>query len=168
MTHLSQSPFSAQEQATIQRLLPPDLARPLAATDPAAPALGAAIAWLKERIDALGRFVPAPVARHHLRAPAPGEISGALWEGSLLFADLSGFTALSEHLASLGKEGSEEITRIINLLFSALVEEIELHGGDLIKFGGDALTAFFDAGLLGPEHAAWAAGAAKAMQAAME
>jgi hypothetical protein len=37
----------------------------------------------------------------------------------------------------------------------------------LLKFGGDALTAFFDAGTLGGSHAAQAAQAVLAMQARM-
>ena len=127
----------------------------------------AAIAWLDQQISTVRRFVPAPIVRHLVHADHHGGIHGAVWHGSLLFADLSGFTALSEHLASLGKEGSEEITRVINRLFSALVEQIERHGGDLIKFGGDALTAFFDADVLGDHHAVWATGAALEMQRRM-
>ena len=54
--------------------------------------------------------------------------------------------------ATLLAEGSD---------FDAVIAWIEAHGGDLIKFGGDALTAFFDADLLGPNHASWAVGAAQ-------
>ncbi|HAQ60673.1 TPA: adenylate/guanylate cyclase domain-containing protein, partial [Candidatus Delongbacteria bacterium] len=38
-------------------------------------------------------------------------------EGTVMFADLSGFTNLSEKLTAKGKEGSEEISRIINEVF---------------------------------------------------
>ncbi|HYF63343.1 MAG TPA: adenylate/guanylate cyclase domain-containing protein [Herpetosiphonaceae bacterium] len=157
--------FTSSELAEIKRLLPTELSEMVAA--PTNDWLRQATDWLHQRIAALSRFVPAPVVRHLLAGGRPGATAGAVWRGSLLFADLSGFTALSEHLASLGKEGSEEITRVINRLFSALVEQIEAHGGDLIKFGGDALTAFFDAELLGDNHAAWAVGAAQMMQERM-
>jgi class 3 adenylate cyclase/predicted ATPase len=157
--------FTSSEIADIKRLLPAQLGELAAA--PTSDWLTQATGWLHQRIAGLSRFVPAPVVRHLLDGGTPGATSGRVWHGSLLFADLSGFTALSEHLASLGKEGSEEITRVINRLFSALVEQIEAHGGDLIKFGGDALTAFFDADLLGANHATWAVGAAQMMQERM-
>lgn len=64
-------------------------------------------------------------------------------EGTCLFADVSGFTALSEKLASIGKEGSEELTRILNQFYDAMVDEILEWGGDIIKFAGDAMTVFF-------------------------
>ena len=43
--------------------------------------------------------------------------------GSMLSADISGFTALSEKLAGKGKAGAEEITELINLCFAALIGE---------------------------------------------
>ncbi|MBA3468512.1 MAG: tetratricopeptide repeat protein [Herpetosiphonaceae bacterium] len=159
--------LSATDIAQIEQLLPRQLAAAVLDQTSYATLLEAT-AWLHEQIAAVSRFVPAPVLRHHLHLGAPGEIHGSMWHGSLLFADLSGFTALSEHLASLGsKEGAEEITHVINRLFTGLVEQIEIHGGDLIKFGGDALTVFFDAALLGPNHAAWAVAAAQRMQERM-
>jgi class 3 adenylate cyclase/tetratricopeptide (TPR) repeat protein len=60
-----------------------------------------------------------------------------------MFADISGFTAMSEKLSQLGKEGAEEITAIVNRFFAALLEVTEHYGGDLLKFGGDALLVFF-------------------------
>ncbi len=159
--------LSAIDRSQIEQLLPSNLAAAVL-DHPDYATLNVATTWLHQQIAAVSRFVPAPVLRHHLHSGTPGEIHGAVWSGSLLFADLSGFTALSEHLASLGsKEGAEEITHVINRLFTGLVEQIEIHGGDLIKFGGDALTVFFDAALLGPNHAAWAVAAAQRMQERM-
>jgi class 3 adenylate cyclase/tetratricopeptide (TPR) repeat protein len=85
----------------------------------------------------------------------------------VLFADLSGFTALSGTLSALGKQGAEEVSAIINNLFGALVEEIHRYRGGLLKFGGDAITAFFDSATLGERHAALASRAALAMQERM-
>ena len=39
-------------------------------------------------------------------------------DGSLAFCDLSGFTAMSEKLASLGRLGAEELAEILNTIFS--------------------------------------------------
>ncbi|MDD3804436.1 MAG: adenylate/guanylate cyclase domain-containing protein, partial [bacterium] len=58
-------------------------------------------------------------------------------------ADISGFTNMSERLSALGKEGSEEITKVINLFFKPLVEIILSRRGDIFFFGGDAITALF-------------------------
>ncbi len=42
-------------------------------------------------------------------------------EGTLVSADLSGFTAMSERLAAKGKQGAEELTESINGCFAALI-----------------------------------------------
>ncbi|MBN2790085.1 MAG: tetratricopeptide repeat protein [Candidatus Delongbacteria bacterium] len=63
--------------------------------------------------------------------------------GSVMFADISGFTNMSEKLTSKGKEGSEEISRIINEVFEKLITIVSSSGGSVYKFGGDAITVFF-------------------------
>lgn len=123
---------------------------------------------LNAEVTAIASYVPPSVARAQRDDPVPGKVRGAFWRGSLLFADLSGFTALSGQLSALGKQGAEEISAIINALFAALIEELDAHRGELLKFGGDALTAFFHESALGPAHAALAAGAALAMQRRMQ
>ena len=64
-------------------------------------------------------------------------------EGTLVSADLSGFTRLSERLAGLGREGAEELTALLNGRFTGMIAEIERFGGDVLKFGGDALLVLF-------------------------
>jgi class 3 adenylate cyclase/tetratricopeptide (TPR) repeat protein len=64
-------------------------------------------------------------------------------DGTLVFVDVSGFTALSERLAAKGKVGAEEITDILNRTFTALLDVALDFGGDLLKFGGDALLLLF-------------------------
>ncbi|HUG92585.1 MAG TPA: adenylate/guanylate cyclase domain-containing protein [Planctomycetaceae bacterium] len=64
-------------------------------------------------------------------------------DGALLFADISGFTALSERLARHGKEGSEELTILLNEYFEAMVDVVSGRGGDILQFGGDSLLAAF-------------------------
>jgi len=59
------------------------------------------------------------------------------------FADASGFTKMSEQLATIGKEGAEALTGILNNYFTAMISRIELAGGFVGKFGGDAMTIFF-------------------------
>ena len=70
-------------------------------------------------------------------------------EGTLVYVDISGFTRLSERLAEHGRVGAEEVTDLLNGCFSRLLAIAASYGGDLLKFGGDALLLFFD----GPAHA---------------
>ncbi len=60
-----------------------------------------------------------------------------------LFADISGFTTLTERLAGRGPSGVEELTRILNTSFGQILDLIEIHGGDVVKFAGDALLAIW-------------------------
>src|SRR5438445_4663606 len=64
-------------------------------------------------------------------------------EGTLLFADLSGFTAMSERLASLGRLGAEELTEQLDAVFSVLLSDAFHFGGSMLKYGGDALLILF-------------------------
>jgi class 3 adenylate cyclase len=58
---------------------------------------------------------------------------------AVLFADISGFTSLTEELAKHGPKGMEELTGILNRYFGRLVDIMSCHGGDILKFAGDAL-----------------------------
>jgi|TARA_R100000005_G_C5000267_1_gene207091 adenylate cyclase len=62
---------------------------------------------------------------------------GEIVEGAVLFADLHGFTAHSANL------GPSQTVQLLNDYFSALVQPIELNGGQVLKFIGDAVLAFF-------------------------
>ncbi len=61
----------------------------------------------------------------------------------MLFVDIAGFTALTEGLAQHGKVGAEEITDVIATVFGELVAVATDHGGDLLKWGGDAVLLYF-------------------------
>ena len=65
------------------------------------------------------------------------------FEGTLLFADVSGFTALTERLAARGKVGAEEITGVIGSVFGRLLGIAASYGADLLKWGGDAVLLYF-------------------------
>jgi adenylate cyclase len=68
-------------------------------------------------------------------------------EGAALFADISGFTPLTEALArTLGpRRGAEELTLHLNSVYQALIQEVERYGGSVIAFAGDAITCWFEA-----------------------
>lgn len=67
-------------------------------------------------------------------------------QGAALFADISGFTPLTEMLArTLGpKRGAEELTRYLNQVYDALITELHRFGGSVLGFSGDAITCWFD------------------------
>ena len=69
------------------------------------------------------------------------------WSGSLdacvMFVDISGFTPLTERLMKSGSHGAEELTGILNDLFSPLVALVYASGGFIPYFAGDAFTAIF-------------------------
>jgi class 3 adenylate cyclase/tetratricopeptide (TPR) repeat protein len=95
-----------------------------------------------------------------------GSMPGSTWssiDGSMLSADISGFTALSERLAGKGKAGAEEITALINTCFTALIDEAYAYRGEVIKFGGDALLVLFR----GERHERRSVNAALSMQQAL-
>lgn len=122
---------------------------------------------VRQDLQACAAYIPSRLVRTQLTNPEPGRVSGAFWQGSIVFADLSGFTNLCDKLSVLGKQGAEEVSTVVNHLFGVLVAEVFAYKGELLKFGGDALTAFFDAQTLGPNHAAAATLAALAMQKRM-
>ena len=95
-------------------------------------------------LDTFASYVPAAVARHHgAGAPAPDQPSRRPLRAALLFADISGFTALTERLAQRGPAGVEELSRLLNTSFGQILDTIETHGGDVVKFAGDALLAIW-------------------------
>lgn len=104
---------------------------------------------LCELAESIAPYVSAQVAHRVLsaaqggaqNAPRPGELIPV--EAAVLFADVAGFTPLSESMALLGPLGAEELTRMLNDTFSALTVEVAAHGGSVARFSGDALTAFF-------------------------
>ncbi|MBK7454637.1 MAG: GAF domain-containing protein [Anaerolineales bacterium] len=66
--------------------------------------------------------------------------------GAALFADVSGFTTLTESLANeLGlQRGAEEMIRHLNRVFTVLIDEVHRYSGAVISFSGDAITCWFD------------------------
>ena len=84
-------------------------------------------------------------------------------DGSLLLFDITGFTPLTERLARRGREGAEELSNLLDTVFSELLTDAEDEGADLLKWGGDAMLLLFD----GPDHACRAARAALRMHRAL-
>lgn len=93
-------------------------------------------------------YIPQSLTRAVLSAPAPeppDKPHTRRMPAAVLFADVSGFTPLTEALSQKGSEGPEELTGILNRYFSWMIAFVEAEGGEVVKFGGDALTVVFPA-----------------------
>ncbi len=80
---------------------------------------------------------------------------------TVLFADIRGFTAMSERFPA------QEIVTMLNEYFEIMVEIIFRHGGTLDKFIGDEIMAVWGAPIAIEDHTFRAVSAALDMQAAM-
>jgi predicted ATPase/class 3 adenylate cyclase len=74
-----------------------------------------------------------------------GEQCGT-FEAYTMFIDLTDFTPLTERMAGRGKEGAEQLSVILNGIFSPLVNLVYARGGFIPYFAGDAFTAIFPKG----------------------
>ena len=76
-------------------------------------------------------------------------LGGESRELSIMFTDVRGFTAISEHY---GKD-VQGLTKIMNRYMTAMTAKIIENGGTLDKYIGDAQMAFWNAPLDDPDHA---------------
>lgn len=93
----------------------------------------------------MSRSFAAYLPQDRRAALAQGADLPALAAGTLLFADISGFTPLTERLArELGpRRGAEALTRLLNTLYTRIITVVDAHGGSVIGFSGDAITCWF-------------------------
>lgn len=104
-----------------------------------------------------------PVLAARWLADEPGVLHRRV-EAALAFVDVSGFTALTERLAARGKAGAEEVSDLVGGCFTAMLEVAYEHGGEMLKWGGDAALLIFEE----PEPALAACAATARMCALME
>ncbi len=108
-------------------------------------------------------YLPSPVIKHLLSNQELSRPSAELQVGTILFADICGFTALTERLDEQGKAGVEALVSTMNRYYAVMLRLVDQFGGMLIKFGGDSLLVLFSE----TDHANRAAGCAIAMQQCM-
>src|SRR2546423_1520025 len=105
-----------------------------------------------------GRFLPEYVVKQMLENPESFKLGGVNQTITVLFADIRGFTRLSENA------NPEKVVQLLNKYFSAMTDIIFAHGGTLDKYLGDGLMALFGAPTTTPQDAGNALNAAVAMQ----
>lgn len=96
---------------------------------------------------AFSHYVAAPLVEELARNHEKLKLGGETREVSVLFADVRGFTRISEGM------NAEELILFLNRLFTPLSEVILAERGTIDKFMGDAVMAFWNAPLADPEHA---------------
>jgi class 3 adenylate cyclase/tetratricopeptide (TPR) repeat protein len=87
------------------------------------------------------------------------EMAGERREVAVLFGDISGFTAMCEHM------DPEEVHAVMNECFEGLAQAIRDEGGHIDKYIGDNVMALFGAPIAHEDDAARACRAALGMQA---
>lgn len=95
-------------------------------------------------LEELSSYVPALILRR-MAGDSAATLTPSIerFPAAVLFADLSGFTALTERLTLQNPAGAEDLTRILDLYFGHLVQVVGAHGGDVVKFAGDGLLALW-------------------------
>jgi adenylate cyclase len=90
-------------------------------------------------MDALSRYVSPGVAREILANLNDVELGGKRVEGSVMFADIVGFTQIAENIRP------EELVSILNKYFSMITRACELNQGIVDKYMGDGVMLVFGA-----------------------
>ncbi len=113
--------------------------------------------------DLFGRYVPRTVVAELVRRPGDRALAlgGDKRELTVLFADVRGFTNLSDHLPP------EEVLGRLNAVLQSLVQAAFDEKGTVDKYIGDAVMVLFNAPLEQGDHPERAVRAALKMQAAL-
>ncbi len=108
-----------------------------------------------------GQYVPPELVDEMAKNPESYSMEGRNAELTVLFADIRGFTALSEGM------DPKTLTRLINVYLGVMTDVIRANRGTLDKYIGDAIMAFWGAPLSDPENARHAVLTALSMQKAL-
>ena len=94
-------------------------------------------------LDTLASYAPQLALRRQASQAVGGRSSAESFPAAALFADVSGFTALTELLAARRPGGVEFLTRLLNDYFGQIIDRVLAHGGDVVNFAGDAVVALW-------------------------
>jgi class 3 adenylate cyclase len=116
------------------------------------------LAVLEQVKGELAKFVPESVKRLLEQNPEATELEKRTVEVSVLFLDIAGYTRLSEQLEA------RKLNQLVQICFSAFLEIIQAHHGDVNETAGDGLMVIFQADRPGGDHALNATRAAFAIR----
>lgn len=108
------------------------------------------------------RYLSPDVIEEFMQDPSHWELGGRTMDITVMFADLEGFTPLSEQL------DPQELVALINRYLTEMSQIVLDEGGTIDKYEGDLIMAFFGAPIPSDGHASQACKAALGMQSRME
>ena len=97
--------------------------------------------------DSFVQYVPKTIVKHLLDTNKSAGISGEMYDITILFTDIEGFTAFSDG------ENPENISVYLSRYFELLSEKVVAYGGTIDKYIGDSLMVFWGAPIRLEEHA---------------
>ena len=110
---------------------------------------------------AFSRYMSPELVRRLAEHPEQLRLGGEMRIMTLLFADIRGFTTISEQFDAQG------LTHFINQFLTPMTDVILTHRGTIDKYMGDCIMAFWNAPLDDPDHARHACQAALTMRATL-
>ncbi len=122
--------------------------------------LSSAIADMAGGLSAFRKYIPADLVRTLVNEGIEPKPGGAIRPMTVLFADIAGFTSLSERLG-------DQIIPLLSRYLDVVSAEVNTHHGTIDKFIGDAVMAFWGAPASNPDHALEACRAALESQRAL-
>ena len=103
----------------------------------------------REIIGAFGRYVSPLIVERLIANPELLNLGGETRDMTILFADIRGFSAISEGM----KDNPQRLTQTINAILTPMSDIVLQHGGTIDKFMGDCIMAFWNAPLDERRHA---------------
>jgi adenylate cyclase len=122
--------------------------------------LSNAIADMAGGLAAFRKYIPADLVKMLVSEGVEPRPGGAIRPLTVMFADIAGFTGLSERLG-------DRIIPLLSSYLDTMSREVATHGGTIDKFIGDAVMAFWGAPAANANHAVDACRAALACQRAL-
>ena len=122
--------------------------------------LSSAIADMAGGLAAFRKYIPADLVKTLLSEGVEPRPGGSIRTVTILFADIAGFTGLSERLG-------DQIVPLLSGYLDLMSREVSGHAGTIDKFIGDAVMAFWGAPAANADHAVDACRAALASQQAL-
>lgn len=96
--------------------------------------------------EALARYVPAWVCRRlSEQGPLAGEVEVMPFRASVLLADLSGFTAITERALLEEDRGAERVQEALNTFFGRIADLVLASHGEILAYPGDAVLCMWPA-----------------------
>jgi adenylate cyclase len=105
----------------------------------------------------LSRYLSPDVVRQIEAGGLKPDLGGGLADGTIMFSDIVGFTAMSERLAPA------QVVDRLNQYFTQMLQALFGWGGTVDKFGGDSILAVWGAPVPSTDHAVDAVGGALEM-----